>query len=48
MASWLTAKNYETFNMVDMTQAGVYVQAIDFEPTYDDPDAGVWRTIAQG
>ena len=33
---------------LDLVQSGAYVQAIDFEPTYDDPDAGVWRTIAQG
>ena len=48
MASWLTAKNYETFNMMDMTQAGVYVQAIDFDSTYFNENAGIWRSIAQG
>ena len=33
---------------LDLTQAGVYVQAVDFDSTYDDEDAGIWRTIAQG
>ena len=33
---------------LDLTQAGVYVQAIDFDSTYDDEGAGIWRTIAQG
>ena len=33
---------------LDLTGAGVYVQAVDFDSTYDDVDAGIWRTIAQG
>ena len=33
---------------LDLSGSGAYVQAIDFEATYDDPDAKVWRTIAQG
>ena len=33
---------------LDLTQAGVYVQAIDFDSTYDDAESGIWRTIAQG
>ena len=33
---------------LDLTQAGVYVQAIDFDSTYDDQAASIWRTIAQG
>ena len=33
---------------LDLTGAGVYVQAVDFDSTYDDVDADVWRVIAQG
>ena len=33
---------------LDLNKAGVYVQAIDFDPTYSDEGAGIWRTIAQG
>jgi len=48
MASWLTAKNYETFELMDLIQEGVFVQAIDFEPTYFKESEGIWRSIAQG
>ena len=33
---------------LDLSGAGVYIQAIDFDSTYFDEDAGIWRSIAQG
>ncbi len=32
----------------DLSGEGVYVQALDFDPTYCDADAGIWRKIAPG
>ena len=45
--SWNIAKDYENRDL-DLTKAGVYVQAIDFDASYSDEAAGIWRTIAQG
>ena len=33
---------------LDLRGAGVYVQAIDFDKTYADQTADIWRTIAKG
>ena len=44
---WGNASERENRDL-DLTQAGVYVQAIDFDSTYDDEETRIWRTIAQG
>ena len=33
---------------LDLLTTGVYVQAIDFDKTYSDQTADIWRTIAKG
>ena len=33
---------------LDLSKAGVYVQAIDFDANYFNEDSGIWRSIAKG
>ncbi len=47
LVGWNWASSFENRDL-DLTRAGVYVQAVDFDSTYDDEVAGVWRTITQG
>ena len=47
ITSWDGVQNRENRDM-DLSKAGVYVQAVDFDSTYYDADAGIWRKVAQG
>ena len=48
VSSWLTVGQSNENRDVDLTRAGVYVQAIDLDSTYFNAGEGVWRSIAQG
>ena len=43
----VSSETYENRDL-DLSGAGVYVQAIDFDTTYFKESEGVWRSIAQG
>ena len=47
VSSWDGVQIKENRDM-DLSKAGVYVQAVDFDPTYYDAGAGIWRKVAQG
>ena len=50
LTSWydyVQGRGYEAID-VDLTKAGVYAQAIDFDSTFFNSTAGIWRSIAQG
>ena len=34
--------------VMDRVYPGIFVQTIDFEPTFADPDASIWRDVYQG
>ena len=44
--TWVSSATYENRDL-DLSGAGVYVQAIDFDSTYADENTGVWRTVEQ-
>lgn len=47
-STWmLRARQYENRDL-DLSRAGVYAQAIDFDSKFFSAKTGVWRTIAQG
>ena len=48
LIGWMNYCQPEENTDLDLNNAGVYVQAIDFDPTYADEGAGIWRSIAQG
>ena len=45
--SWLGVSGYENRDL-DLYKAGAYIQAIDFDKTYFNESAGIWRSVAQG
>ena len=48
LSKWDTVSGrHREIRDLDLLKAGVYVQAIDFDKTYSDPTADIWRTIAQ-
>ena len=47
--SWLGVQDVEMENRdLDLYNAGAYIQAIDFDKTYFNDGAGIWRSVAQG
>ncbi|MBO7688687.1 MAG: hypothetical protein J6V72_20075, partial [Kiritimatiellae bacterium] len=50
LSTWEMYVNDSSKEIRDFTllNAGAYVQALDFDNNYDDQNADIWRTIAQG